>query len=144
MSLNNGFYESVINKLVDEEIQKIKFKNDKYIDTKEIDKEETSSVISKYMATVINKSLSRISGDDKKSKQVEVCNKIINLLIEELKIEDFDEFIISDEATLLLAMLDKMDTTLIDDYTNKKVRPIISIAANSLFTGAQSKSSLGS
>ncbi|MDW5300721.1 MAG: phospholipase D-like domain-containing protein [Sedimentibacter sp.] len=144
MSLNNGFYESVINKLVDEEIQKIKSKNDKYIDTKEIDKEETSSVISKYMASVINKSLSRISGEDKQNKQVEVCNKIINLLIEELKIEDFDEFLINENAELLLAVINNIDAALIDSYKNKKIRPITSIATNSLFTGAQNEPSLGS
>ena len=144
MSLYNGFYESVINKLVDEEIQKTRLKNDKYIDTKEIDKEEGSSVISKYMATVINKSLNRISGDDKQNKQVEVCNKIINLLIEELKIEDFDEFLINENAELLLAVINNMDVALIDSYKNKKIRPITSIASNSLFTGAQNEPSLGS
>ena len=56
MSLNNGFYESVINKLIDEEIQKIHSKNDKYIDKKHMDKEEGSSVLSKYMSDGINTS----------------------------------------------------------------------------------------
>ena len=144
MSLNNGFYEYVINKLVDEEIQYIKSKNDRYIDIKEIDKEETSSVISKYMAIVLDKALSRISGEDKQSKQIEICNKIINLLIKELKIEDFDEFLINENAKLLLAVINSMDVELIDDYKHKKIRPITSIASDSLFTGAQNEPSLGS
>ncbi len=144
MSLNNGFYESVINKLVDREIQKIKSNNNNYIDTQGIDIEETSSVISKYMTQVINKSLGRISGEDKQNKQVEVCNKIINLLIEELNLADFDEFLINENAKLLLAVINNMDIALIDDYKHNKIRPITSIATNSLFTGAKNEPSLGS
>lgn len=76
MSLNNGLYESVINKLIDDEILKAHEKNDKYIDRKAIDKEEGNSVLSKYMSIVINKSLQNVSGDNKLNRQVEVCNKI--------------------------------------------------------------------
>nr|WP_312576970.1 restriction endonuclease PLD domain-containing protein [Sedimentibacter sp.] len=144
MSLHNGFYESVINKLINEEIIKKYDKNDKYIDKKAIDKEEGNSVLSKYMSIVINKSLQRIKGEDKLYRQVELCNKIVNLMIEELKSNDLDDFLISENAELLLAVLNNGDTALIDDYKNKKVRPITSIANNSLFTGAQNEPSLGS
>jgi len=144
MSLNNGFYESVINKLIDEEIIKKYDKVDKYIDKKTIDKEEGNEVLSKYMSIVIHKSLQNISGDDKLNRQVEVCNKIINLLIEKLKIDDLDDFLINENAELLLAVLNNGDSALIDNYKNKKVRPITSIANNSLFTGAQNEPSLGS
>lgn len=144
MSLNNGFYESVINKLIDEEIIKKYGKTDKYIDKKTIDKEEANEVLSKYMSIVIHKSLQNISGDDKLNRQVEVCNKIINLLIEKLKIDDLDDFLINENAELLLAVLNNGDSALIDNYKNKKVRPITSIANNSLFTGAQNEPSLGS
>ena len=34
MSLNNGFYESVINKLIDEKIHKLKNHKEYYIDKK--------------------------------------------------------------------------------------------------------------
>lgn len=142
MKLSKGIYESVINKVITDDMNALG--NSSYFQTKGIDKEESSSVLSGYMSTVIKKALSRITGEDKLNVQVELCNKIINMLMEELDIGDFDEFIISEDAKLLLAMLDKMDTTLIDDYTNKKVRPITSIAANSLFTGAQNEPSLGS
>jgi HKD family nuclease len=144
MSLNNGFYESVINKLIEEEIIKKYDKTDKYIDKKIIDKEEASEVLSKYMSIVINKSLQNISGDDKLNRQVEICNKIIKLLIEKLKLEDLDDFIINENAELLLAVLSNKDSALIDDYKDKKIRPITSIANNSLFTGAQNEPSLGS
>ncbi|MDF2504375.1 DEAD/DEAH box helicase [Clostridium sp.] len=142
MKLSKGIYESVINKNITDDMNALG--NSNYFHTKSIDKEESSSVLSGYMSTVITKALSRITGEDKLNVQIDVCNKIIKMLMEEIDISDFGEFIISDEARLLLAMLDKMDTTLIDDYTNKKVRPITSIAANSLFTGAQNEPSLGS
>ncbi|WSI04614.1 hypothetical protein U8307_02185 [Sedimentibacter sp. MB31-C6] len=144
MTLNNGFYESVINKLIDEEIQKFYSKKDKYIDKRDIDKEEGISILSKYMSNVINKSLNRISGEDKLNKQVEICNKMINLLIDELQLEDFDVFHINENAELLFAVLISMDNTLIGDYKSNKIRPITSIAANSLFTGSKNEPSLGS
>lgn len=144
MALNDGFYESVINKLLYEELHKINSNNDKYIDKKEIDKEEISSVISKYMAIVLNKSLNRISGEDKHNRQIEVCNKIIKTIIEELKLEDFNDFLIDKNAELLLAIINNEDIKLINNYNEKKIRPITSIASNSLFTGAQNEPSLGS
>lgn len=89
MSLHEGFYESVFNKLIDDEIKNIKSQNI-YIHSKGIDSEEGSSLLSKYMSSVLNKSLNRISGKDKDklNKQIEICNKIINLLIKELQIEN--------------------------------------------------------
>jgi hypothetical protein len=84
MSLNNGFYESVINKLINEEIYKIKQTKEYHAETKKIDEEEGSSILSKYMSIVINKSLNRIPNKDKMNKQIEICNKIIKLLVDEL------------------------------------------------------------
>lgn len=144
MSLNKGFYESVINKLIDDQIKKFQSKNQLYIHKKDIDKEEGSSILSKYISIVLNKSLNRISGEDKLNKQIDICNKIINLLIEELQLDDFDEFIINENAKLLLAVLNSLDNTLIEKNKNNKLRPITSIASNSLFTGAKNEPSLGS
>ena len=142
MSLNNGFYESVINKLIDEEIHKLKHKKEYHIDTKQIDEEEGSSILSKYMSIVINKSLNRISNKDKLNKQIEICNQIIKLLIDELELHEFNEFIITENAELLLAVLKCIDNSLIEK--NNKIRPVTSIAMNSLFTGAKNEPSLGS
>jgi superfamily II DNA or RNA helicase len=142
MSLNNGFYESVINKLIDDEIHKLNQKKEYHIDTKQIDDAEGSSILSKYMSIVINKSLNRISSKDKLNNQIDTCNKIINLLIDELELHDINEFIISENAELLLAVLNSIDNSLIEK--NNKIRPITSIAMNSLFTGAKNEPSLGS
>ena len=102
MLLKNDFYESVTNKLIDEEIQNLKSKKDYQIDTKQIDDAEGSSILSKYMSTLINKSLNRISVNDKLNNQICICNIIINILIDELGLHDFTEFIISENAELLL------------------------------------------
>lgn len=144
MSLNQGFYESVINKLIDDQIKTIQSKNQVYIDKKDIDTEEGSSVLSKYMSSVLIKSLNRISGEDKLNKQIDICNKIINLLIDEVQLDDFDEFIINENAKLLLAVLNSLDHSLVEKNKNNKLRPITSIATNSLFTGAKNEPSLGS
>jgi hypothetical protein len=65
MSLHEGFYESVFNKLIDDEIKKIQSHKQVYIQSKGIDSEKGSSILSKYMSSVLNKSLNRISGKDK-------------------------------------------------------------------------------
>jgi len=142
MSLNNGFYESVINNLIDEEIHKLRHQKEYYIDKKQIDEEESSSILSKYMSIVINKSLNRISGKEKLSKQIDICNKIINLLIDELELHDFNEFIISENAELLLAVLNSINKSPLEK--NHKIRPVTSIAMNALFTGAKNEPTLGS
>ena len=144
MSLIYGFYENVINTLIDEEIHKLKNHKEYYIDKKQIDEEEGSSILSKYMSIVINKSLNRISGKDKLNKQIEICNQIIKLLVDELELHDFNEFIISENAELLLAVLNSIDNSLIEKNKNNRIRPITSIAMNSLFTGAKNEPSLGS
>lgn len=144
MSLNEGFYESVINKLIDDEIKEAKSQRQVHIADKAIDKEEGSSILSKYMYSVLNKSLNRISGDDKLNKQVDLCNKIINLLINDVQLDDFDELIINDNAKLLLAVLSSLDSSLVEKNKNNKIRPITSLATDSLFTGAKNEPSLGS
>lgn len=55
MSLIYGFYENVINTLIDEEIHKLKNHKEYYIDKKQIDEAEGSTILSKYMSVVINK-----------------------------------------------------------------------------------------
>jgi len=142
MGLNNGFYESVINKLIDEEIHKLQNNREYYIDKKQMDEEESSSILSKYMSIVINKSLMRISSEDRLNKQIGICNKIINLLIDELDLDDFDDFLISENAELLLAVLNCINRSLVEKIN--KIRPVTSIAMNSLFTGAKNEPSLGS
>jgi len=144
MALNEGFYESVINKLTDDQIKTIRTNEEVYIHKKDIDVEEGSTILSKYISIVLNKSLNRISGEDKLNKQIDICNKIINLLINELQLDDFNEFIINENAKLLLAVLNCLDNTIIEKNKNNKLRPITSIAANSLFTGAKNEPSLGS
>ena len=86
--------------------------------------------------------VNRISGKDKLNKQIDMCNKIINLLIDELELHDFNDFIISENAELLLAVLNSIDNSLIEK--NNKVRPVTSITMNSLFTGAKNEPTLGS
>lgn len=72
MKLSNGIYESVINKLIAEDITALG--NSSYFYTRGIDKEEGSSVHSGYMSTFINKALSRITGEDKLNDQVAVVD----------------------------------------------------------------------
>ena len=54
--LHNGIYEQVISKALDSELAK----TDKYVETAPIDNGESSKVLSKYIAGIIEKGLDNV------------------------------------------------------------------------------------
>ena len=71
--LKEGLYEQVINESL---FKKMDFSKQFY-DCKEINKAESSLVLSKYLSNIIEKGLSHFPKDDTK-KHLELTNKIIS------------------------------------------------------------------
>lgn len=142
--MEQGLYEQLINKLVLSklnELDRSKF----YIKESEIGRSEAAKVVSQYLANVISYALNLISGDDSIEKQIELSNKIILLLRNELNNEDFNDDIIASEAKLLSAVFKKLDARFSDFEKHlKEITPYTRLSQSELFTGNNSRISLES
>lgn len=129
-----GLYEQVINKGLDKELSK---NIDKLCQTAPIDTGESSKVLTKYIADVIERGLDNVR--DKGGNlldQIEMVNKIVTTIVAETKEASFDTLAVSQRAEQLLALLVKNNSIHTINEKIEIVRPETSIAQSSLFTGA--------
>lgn len=133
--LKPGLYEQVINQEIKTELAKISV--DQRLSQK-IDKAEASGILTEYISDVIKKSLDMLSDGENVSAQVELVNKIVNVLSQETG-DEISKLAVTEEAEQLLALLSSEDPMV--KIGKKKaidvVRPETSIAQSSLFTGAR-------
>ncbi|NSA04938.1 hypothetical protein FHU26_005487 [Clostridium beijerinckii] len=90
--MKQGIYEQVINNEIINELEALDI-NNLLISKEDIDNEEAKVILSQYIEGVIRKSLNYIrdkekEDNDKLLKQIEVCNKIINILAKEANEDD--------------------------------------------------------
>lgn len=139
-----GLYEQLINNIVQSNLDRLK--PDKFhIKQTSIDKNEASRVISQYLANVVRLALSLISGEGSLEKQINLANKIILLLKDELQFEDFDDDIISLQGRILSAVFSKLDAPFADfDKYLKEITPYTRLSQSELFTGNNAGISLES
>ena len=131
--LRNGLYEQVINKALEGELDT----TDKLVETAPIDGGESSKVLSKYIAEIIEKGLDNVrDSGGALSDQVELVNKIVATIMTETKEAEFDSMAVAKRAEQLLALFDKKDNAFALNEKAEIVRPETSIAQSSLFTGA--------
>ena len=131
--LQDGLYEQVINKSLDEELAE----SQKRFETAPIDSEEAAIVLAKYVAEIAERGLKTLkdNGGDLQA-QVSLVNQIINTIKDETSELDFDSLTVAKRAEQLLALFDRQNTIWAVDEKAKIVRPETSIAQSSLFTGA--------
>lgn len=136
--MKNGIYELVRNVKIDEMESKT---HDLYeFENMKID--NSAMLLSSYIQRVLEMVLSRITGEEKISDQINICNNIIENLIDEENSEEMKKLLISSSAEILLAVIDELDYKL--KKIKSKVRPFTSITENSLFTGAAKEYSMAS
>jgi len=111
--MQTGLYEQLINKLIKSKLDGID-RSTYFVKSIYIDKEEAAKILSRYLVDVIQYGLSLMVGDDKVEKQIDLSNKIIKLLRDETKEEDFDEDLIDAQSNILSAILKKIDTGIAD------------------------------
>ena len=86
--MNQGIYEELVTRLVSQQLENID-KEIFYINKSPLDKEEASSILSKHLGQTIKNALNYISGENQIESQIEIANKIILFLKDELKKEEF-------------------------------------------------------
>jgi len=142
--LETGLYEQLITKLVASKLNNLD-RNTYFIKETYIDRSEASRVLSQYLIKIIQLALSLISGDDSIEKQIEISNKIIKLLRDELCEDDFQEDLIDTQAKILTAILNKIDSGISDfDKYLKEITPYTRLTQSELFTGNNAGISLDS
>ncbi len=136
MDLHPGLYEQVINNELNNELSKI---NDNCKAIEPIDKYEYPDVLSRYVASIIQKGLKNLSDSREDiSVQIKLVNDIVKLIQKATNEDDFGNMIIDLEAKQLLALLSQSDPRLVIGKTASDIeRPETSIAKSSLFTGAR-------
>lgn len=137
--MKQGIYEQVINNEIINELENYNIDNI-LLDKEKMDKEEAKVILSQYIEGVIRKSLNYIrdkekDDDDKLLKQIEVCNKIINILAKESNEEDVKKYKIDESGELLTSLYLKINNKRAIS-NSKAVRPVTSISQSSLFTGS--------
>ncbi|GAX61993.1 type III restriction protein res subunit [Candidatus Scalindua japonica] len=142
--IQQGLYEQLINKLISSKLNDLD-RNNFYINETAIDKDEAAGILSQYLCDVIRFALNLISGDEKIEKQIELSNKIIILLRDELNNEEFDDNLITTEARVLSAIFSKIDARFSDIKKHlKEITPYTGLSQSELFTGNNAGISLES
>ncbi|MGZ3835705.1 MAG: DUF3427 domain-containing protein, partial [Mucilaginibacter sp.] len=109
MEFKLGIYEQLINKLIANQLNLISNENF-FIKSTILDKEEASRYLSSYLSELVKFALNEIKDDDKTLRQVELSNKIIQLLIEELPKLNLSENLIETEGKILEAVFSRLNS----------------------------------
>lgn len=142
--MNNGLYEQLINNLLSKKLNSLDT-TIYYYKTSKIDKSEASNILTQYIAKFIHLSLSLINGEDSIQKQINITNKIILLLEDEIEKQDFQENLLDINTSILKAILPKVDSSIqnFDNYI-KEITPYSGLTQSELFTGSNTGVSLES
>jgi len=131
----NGIYEELVTQLVAHQLQRID-RQQFYINTAPLDKEEAASFLSKHLSQTIKAALSLIRGDQQIERQIEIANKIIQCLKEELGKEEFSRDLIAVEGEILKAVFSRIDAQYSDlNLHLKEITPYTRLTHSELFTG---------
>ncbi|MDD3196032.1 MAG: DUF3427 domain-containing protein [Paludibacter sp.] len=132
--MNPGIYEELVTQLVAYKLKRLD--TTFYINKTHIDKEEASAILAQHLSRTIQRALSLIKGDDQIERQIEIANKIILFLKEELDNDDFSSDLIQLEGEILKAVFTKIDAHYADlGLYLKEITPYTRLTHSELFTG---------
>lgn len=132
--LVHGIYESVITHSLQEKIGRIQDAFE--IEKKQLDSDESHFSLALHLTKLIASSLASIKGDDKKLRQVQFCNQLLEVIGQNDRTFPVDAERIVEDLMCLLK---------IQDRTRKALdRPETPLTNACLFTGTQSDLSLES
>jgi superfamily II DNA or RNA helicase len=134
-ALELGLYEQLITKLISNKLGLLSSESF-FIKSTQLDKEEASRYLSLYLAETIKFALNEIKDENKTVKQIELSNKIIQLLISELPGINLSDNLIDNEGKILDAIFSKLDSPFADFSDRvKQITPYTRLSQSELFTG---------
>ena len=135
--LKPGLYEQIISEQLRDELNTL---INKEVDIEKIDEAESTLILSKYLGEIVQKALSSVrEGKGDVHSQVQLVNRIINLVDQEAEDANFNVYKVDESAEQLLSILDTVHE---DGAITKMVRPDTSISHSSLFTGSTREPSM--
>lgn len=142
--MNQGLYEELVTKLINFKINELD-KDIFQVKKASIDKAEAAQLLSQHIGKTIKHAFTLIKGEDVIETQIEIANKIILFLKEELKKEEFEGDLIETEGKILKAVFTKVDAHFTDlDLHLKEITPYTRLIHSELFTGGNSGTTLES
>ena len=142
--MNQGIYEELITQLVSEKLEEID-KDKFFLKKSSMGKEGASRILSKHLSKSLKHAFEIIKGENKIEQQIQIANKIIRLLKEELKKQEFEEDLVSIEGEILKAVFSKTDAHFSNlDLHLKEITPYTTLTQSELFTGGNGGLSLES
>ena len=131
--LKKGLYEQVLSEILEKQLRALDEKLG--YETGDLEREEASVELSKYMQKVTESALERIPGKkaERREKQIKICNDIIEIFQRVVE-EEYEQFKISEKAQKLLSIYEK-----IKYQAQKKIvipRPESPLNQSSIFTGS--------
>ena len=140
----NGLYEQLINNLISNKLKSLDLETI-YYKTTAIEKSEASNFLTQYISNFINHSLNSISGENSIETQINIINKIILLLQNEIEKQDFKDNLLDINTSILKAVIPKLDSHIKDfDTYIKEITPYTGLTQSELFTGSNAGVSLES
>lgn len=130
-----GIYEELVTKLVSQKLEDID-KEVFFVNKSVLDKEEASSILAKHLSQTIKNALNYVKGENQIERQIDIANKIILFLKDELKKEEFNNDLIIIEGEILKAVFSKIDAHFSDFNLHlKEITPYTRLTHSELFTG---------
>ena len=143
--MTEGIYEQLINQIVTEEINRLPV-DEYFVAATPLQKKEAAFVLSQYFSRILQKALGFVKEkDDAPLHQIELANKLIQLLANELKSQGIEKNLIDAEGKILKAVFAKLNSPYPDLPAHiQSLFPSSGLSESELFTGNKSGVSLES
>lgn len=142
--MNTGLYEQLINKVIATNIDRLD-KDIFYVHKTSLDKQEASRYLSQYVCETIQYALNEIPKTNRLEKQIDIINKIILLLVDELRNMELSDNLIEAEGNILEGVISRLDAPYKDFGARiREIMPYTRLSQSELFTGNQAGISLES
>ena len=133
--MNQGIYEALITQLIKGKLDLLD-KENYFIKDAILDKEEAASILSQHLSSSFKHAFTLLKGENQLELQIDIANKIIRFLKEELKKEEFEDDLINVEGKVLKAVFTRVDAHFSDlDLHLKEITPHTRLTHSELFTG---------
>lgn len=143
-----GLYESLITEQIKEKLAKLDRRQYYIADEKALDLEEAAFYLSSHLNKAITRALHLIQTEKKElkvAKQIEIANKLLHYLAQQIDQYELEEDLIDAEGRILQGILDQLHTEYRDIRLYlKEITPLSRLTQSELFTGGNVGLSLDS